>query len=100
MTLEGQQGTSYLGPFLKENKENITILTLLKVHKNENFFGFDFEICTFSQIVRHKYEGFVKKFFGLGHHCGRYDFSAQSQTKGNTFDKMTKILAQSETKRN
>jgi hypothetical protein len=20
----------------------------LKVHKNENFFGFDFEICTFS----------------------------------------------------
>ncbi len=22
--------------------------TLLKVHKNENFFGFDFEICTFS----------------------------------------------------
>jgi hypothetical protein len=23
-------------------------LTALKVHKNENFFGFDFEICTFS----------------------------------------------------
>ncbi len=27
----------------------------LKVHKIENFFGFDFEICTFSQILRHTY---------------------------------------------
>jgi hypothetical protein len=26
----------------------------LKVHKNENFFGSDFEICTFSLIVSHK----------------------------------------------
>ncbi len=27
----------------------------LKVEKNENFFGSNFEICTFSYIVRHKY---------------------------------------------
>ncbi len=27
----------------------------LKVHKNENFFGSDFGICTFSKLVRRKY---------------------------------------------
>ncbi len=27
----------------------------LKVHKIENFFGFDFEICTFSLLVMSKY---------------------------------------------
>ncbi len=32
-----------------------TFLVSLKVHKNEIFFGFDFDIGTFSQIVRHKY---------------------------------------------
>ena len=26
----------------------------LKVHKNENFFGFDFEFCTISFLVMHK----------------------------------------------
>ncbi len=26
----------------------------LKVHKNENFFGFDFEFCTISMLVMHK----------------------------------------------
>ncbi len=26
----------------------------LKVHKNENFFGFDFEFCTTSLLVMHK----------------------------------------------
>ncbi len=35
----------------------------LKVHKNENFFGFDFEIRTVSLLVMLKYEGFVKKNF-------------------------------------
>ncbi len=35
----------------------------LKVHKNENFFGFDFEFCTVSLLVILKYEGFVKFFF-------------------------------------
>ena len=27
----------------------------LKVHKNENFFGFDLEFCTISLLVRSKY---------------------------------------------
>jgi hypothetical protein len=35
----------------------------LQEHKNENFFGFDFEICTVSLLVILKYEGFVKKNF-------------------------------------
>jgi hypothetical protein len=35
----------------------------LKVHTNENFFGFNFEICTVSLLVMIKYEGFVKIFF-------------------------------------
>jgi hypothetical protein len=26
----------------------------LKVHKNENIFGFDLEFCTFSMLVMHK----------------------------------------------
>jgi len=26
----------------------------LKVHKNENFFGFDFEFCSFSLLFMHK----------------------------------------------
>jgi hypothetical protein len=34
----------------------------LKVHKNENFFGFDFEFFTVSLPVMHKYEGFVTNF--------------------------------------
>ncbi len=28
--------------------ENARYISLLKVHKRENFLGFDFEICTFS----------------------------------------------------
>ncbi len=30
------------------------IETALKVHKNENFFGFDFEFCTISVLVMHE----------------------------------------------
>jgi hypothetical protein len=29
-------------------KMKVFFFNCLKVHKNENFFGFDFEICTFS----------------------------------------------------
>ncbi len=36
----------------------------LKVHKNENSFGFDFEFCTL--LVKLKYEGFVRKNFWIG----------------------------------
>jgi hypothetical protein len=30
------------------------VLAWLKVHKNENFFGFDFEFCTISLLGMHK----------------------------------------------
>ncbi len=38
-------------------------LDALKVHKIENFFGFDFEFYTVSLLVMLKYEGFVTKMF-------------------------------------
>ncbi len=38
----------------------------LKVHKNENFYGFDFEFCTLSLLVMLKYEGFVTYNFFIG----------------------------------
>jgi hypothetical protein len=51
-------------------------LNILKVHKIEIFFGFDFEICIISLLVMWKYKDFTKKIFGSGHYWGRYDFSA------------------------
>jgi hypothetical protein len=39
-----------LGPL-----SNFKIQQYLKVHKNENFFGFDFEFCTISLLVMSKY---------------------------------------------
>jgi hypothetical protein len=30
------------------------VIMTLKVHKNENFFGFDFEFCHISLLVMHK----------------------------------------------
>ncbi len=38
--------------------------SILKVHKNENFFGFDFEFCTISVLV--KISRFCKKNFLIG----------------------------------
>jgi hypothetical protein len=35
----------------------------LKVHKNENLFGSDFEFCTISLLVMFKYQCFVKRIF-------------------------------------
>jgi hypothetical protein len=32
----------------------VTFAARLKVHKNENFFGFDFEFCPISLLVMHK----------------------------------------------
>jgi hypothetical protein len=43
----------------------------LKVHKIENFFGFDFEFCTVSLQVMLKYEGFVTNNFLLAHYRRR-----------------------------
>ncbi len=42
------------------------MFALLKVHKNENFFGFDFEFCDVPLLVMLKYEGFVKNNFIFG----------------------------------
>jgi hypothetical protein len=36
------------------NKKGL-IIARLKVHKNENFFGFDFEFCSISLLVISKY---------------------------------------------
>ncbi len=36
---------------------------ILKVHKIENFFGFDFEICTVSLLVMSKYKSLPTNFF-------------------------------------
>jgi hypothetical protein len=37
-----------------ERSKTKRIACSLKVHKNENFFGFDFEFCTISLFVMHK----------------------------------------------
>ncbi len=36
------------------NNPNSPFYKTLKVHKNENFFGFDFEFCPISLLVMHK----------------------------------------------
>jgi hypothetical protein len=43
--------------------KNYFAFVAFKVHKNENFVGYDFESFTVSLIVMLKYEGFVKKIF-------------------------------------
>jgi hypothetical protein len=40
-----------------------TELQILKVHKTENFFDYDFGICVISLLVMSKYEDLKKKFF-------------------------------------
>jgi hypothetical protein len=39
----------------QRNPECRVLVVGLKVHKNENFFGFGFEFCTFSLLVLIKY---------------------------------------------
>ncbi len=48
----------------------------LKVNIIENFFGFDFEICTLSLLVMSKYLDFTEKNVCLGLDWGSYDFAA------------------------
>jgi hypothetical protein len=48
----------------------------LKVHKNENFYGFDFEFCTISLLVIHKKLDLGEKICCLDHYGGSYDYSA------------------------
>ncbi len=40
---------------LESSQESHSATYCLKVHKNENFFGFDFEFCTISLLVMSKY---------------------------------------------
>ncbi len=46
-------------------------ISILQVHKIENFFGSEFEFCTISLSVLLKYQDFVKRIFRLGHEWGR-----------------------------
>ncbi len=39
---------------IKTNLEKQAVVKDLKVLKNENFFGFDFEFCTISMLVINK----------------------------------------------
>ncbi len=41
----------------------LIIISLLKVHKIENFFDSDFGICVISLLVISKYQDFTKNFF-------------------------------------
>ncbi len=58
----GWLDTSLILPYAAVQIGNITAWGLinykdtkpLKVHKNENFFGFDFEFCPISLLVMHK----------------------------------------------
>jgi hypothetical protein len=52
-----QTNITYVTTVLHCGVHVITIhsgIAALKVHKNENFFGFDFEFCTISMLVMHK----------------------------------------------
>ncbi len=55
----------------------------LKVHKNENVFGFDFEFCPVSLLVTIKYEGFVKPIFDWDIMRGGRIFSHSLKTTEN-----------------
>jgi hypothetical protein len=39
------------------------VTSSLQVHKNENFFGFDFKFCIVLLLVMLKYKGYVTKIF-------------------------------------
>jgi hypothetical protein len=45
-------------------------ISVLQVHKIENFFGSEVEFCTISLLVLLKYHAFVKRIFILGHEWG------------------------------
>ncbi len=53
---EYRKGTPY-------KKRRNCFFPILKVHKIEIFFGFDFEICIISLLVMSKYKDFTKFFF-------------------------------------
>ena len=61
----------------------VSKLVSLKVHKNENFFGFSFEFCTVALLVVLKYEGFVKTIFDWVFMGGGRIFPRSLKTTGN-----------------
>jgi hypothetical protein len=48
INLANMMPTNWNIRFYVKNEELVELFECLKVHKNDNFFGFDFEICTFS----------------------------------------------------
>ncbi len=70
-------------PILKM-KTNVDYPNMLKVHKNENFFGSDFEICIMSLLVKLKYYGFVN-FFLIWPYWGRSIFPLSLRLRGIEF---------------
>ncbi len=57
--VQDQRKPDSLGLVETRHRVGSQMLLDLKVHKRENFLGFDFEICTFLQLVMHKCKGFV-----------------------------------------
>ena len=45
------------------SRKAVHAVPILKVHKIEIFFGFDFEICIISLLIMSNYLDFTKKFF-------------------------------------
>ncbi len=54
-----------------------------KVHKIENFFGFDFEFCTISLVVMHKYQDCGNKILDWTNMEGAPIVPHSLETKGN-----------------
>ncbi len=51
----------YQSLFCPEGEHRPLMKLRMKVHKNDNFFGSDFEISTFSLLIMLKYQVFVKQ---------------------------------------
>jgi hypothetical protein len=54
-----------------QNSQSDQLTDCLKVHKNANFFGSDFEFCTSSLLFMPKYDDFVKQKILIGPLWGR-----------------------------
>jgi hypothetical protein len=59
------------------------LIHLLKVHRNENFFGFNFDFCTVSLLVMLKFEVLKKTVFDWAIMGGGRIIPCSLQTTGN-----------------
>ncbi len=59
------------------------MVSVITVHKNEKFFGFDFEFCTVSLLVMLKNKGFVKNIFDCAIMGGGRIIPRNLKTTGN-----------------